>query len=714
MDGLSRPDRELHPNPGDSGSGAMRSDLLVPESSGTAPSGTPRVVRRMLERMSDAYLWWSPNFALAEQDMRFAYSEQWDPNAKSKRGRQSRPALTMNQIPEYINKVVGAARQSRFSVHVTQSGGVQGLMSAAAGRRTPAEVVEGIVRDIEHRSNAGHEYTAALQNAVESGFGWLRVRTEWRDDNPFFPEAVVERVKHRFSVLMDPLARDATLADADWGTVSAYLTRRQFEAHFPSRDSSTVREGSAWDGMQPEFLNWYGRGNHVTVTDYYWKEPAVRTALRLEHLESGESVECWRDEVAPVLDEMADRGWIVAAEKRVSTSRVFVARCSAREILEGPWVWPGTSIPIVLVPGRQVDFKDRTEYFSLHRHAHDAQRMANLNFSNAMERNTLSPKATWVATEDQLAGRETEWRDDNVNLKRVLLYRHLEGVPMPSRVAGAEPPVSEFQLLAESRRMVMDTIGIHQAGLGAKSNETSGRAILQRQAASDQGSYEFVDNLALAVGQVGRILVQVIPRIYRGRAAAHILLPDGRGDTVQLGLAVQDRGSGREIAVDALSMSRFSCVAHTGPQADSVKHEFNSFLLSEWGKTNPEVLRAVIDYLVLNMGIDNSREIAGRLRRLIPRDALSEEEKKELPPPEPTPEQQAKMMESQAKIAEAKSAQAVAELDLEKQRILLETAVAKAAEAEADMEGHGPADDGRQLEQMVKRIVAEALAAKGG
>ena len=54
--------------------------------------------------------------------------------------------------------------------------------------------------------------------------------------------------------------------------------------------------------------------------------------------------------------------------------------------------------------------------------------------------------------------------------------------------------------------------------LGARSNETSGRAILARQREGDVGTFHFSDNLARAISHGGRVLVGLIPR---PRARSH-------------------------------------------------------------------------------------------------------------------------------------------------------------------------------------------------
>ena len=58
------------------------------------------------------------------------------------------------------------------------------------------------------------------------------------------------------------------------------------------------------------------------------------------------------------------------------------------------------------------------------------------------------------------------------------------------------------------------TTGIYDSALGAKSNETSGVAIGRRQLESDTAQYHFIDNVKRSLEYAGRVLVEIIPKIY--------------------------------------------------------------------------------------------------------------------------------------------------------------------------------------------------------
>src|SRR5688500_6818393 len=77
-------------------------------------------------------------------------------------------------------------------------------------------------------------------------------------------------------------------------------------------------------------------------------------------------------------------------------------------------------------------------------------------------------------------------------------------------------------------------IGIYDASLGARSNETSGRAIMARQREGDVSTFHFIDNLSRAIRHGGRILLDLIPTVYTTERMIRILGEDLTPKTVKV------------------------------------------------------------------------------------------------------------------------------------------------------------------------------------
>jgi hypothetical protein len=71
-----------------------------------------------------------------------------------------------------------------------------------------------------------------------------------------------------------------------------------------------------------------------------------------------------------------------------------------------------------------------------------------------------------------------------------------------------------------------DVTGIHDASLGIKINETSGKAINARQREGDVASLAYYDNGNAAVLEAGDVINQLIGQIYDGTRIIRVIGED--------------------------------------------------------------------------------------------------------------------------------------------------------------------------------------------
>jgi hypothetical protein len=77
-------------------------------------------------------------------------------------------------------------------------------------------------------------------------------------------------------------------------------------------------------------------------------------------------------------------------------------------------------------------------------------------------------------------------------------------------------------------------MGLHDASLGARSNETSGVAIMARQREGDVSSFHFIDNLSRSIRHAGRVVLDLIPTVYSTPRMLRILGPEGDAKSVRV------------------------------------------------------------------------------------------------------------------------------------------------------------------------------------
>lgn len=192
----------------------------------------------------------SDNRLEARNDIKFArLSEQWPDGIKKARELKGRPCLTINKLAPVIRQVVNDARQNRPSIKV--------LPKDSKADIETADVISGLIRNIEQSSNADVAYDTAIDAAVSGGFGYWRIDLDYSysgtaDDlegagsELFEQDICIKRVANQFSVYGDP---DSVEADSsDWRTafIIERMTHTAFKKKHPKAQISDFTN-SAWD-----------------------------------------------------------------------------------------------------------------------------------------------------------------------------------------------------------------------------------------------------------------------------------------------------------------------------------------------------------------------------------------------------------------------------------------------------------------------------------
>ena len=163
------------------------------------------ILKEALKRFRIAYDAESENRDLALDDINFRHGDQWDERAKQQRIREGRPVLTVNKLEQRVDQVTGDQRMNRMGVIVRPLD-----VTESNGRFKQAEVIAGIIKNIEAVSNAKTAYDTAFDHAVGHGFGFWRIITEYNDDDSFEQDIWIKRFINSMRVYLDPCAEEVT------------------------------------------------------------------------------------------------------------------------------------------------------------------------------------------------------------------------------------------------------------------------------------------------------------------------------------------------------------------------------------------------------------------------------------------------------------------------------------------------------------------------
>lgn len=558
------------------------------------------------------------NRANALENLRFAkLGEQWPEGIRKLRDSEDRPCLTINKMPAFIRQVVNDGRQNKPSIKV----------HPADDEADPAtaEVINGLIRNIETTSDSEVAYDTALDFSVTGGFGYWRVTAEHAHDDTFDQDLKIKAIPNVFSVYGDPYSQAADSADWNRAFVTELLPKKIFESKYKGAEKVDWNMGD-YANMR---ANWTD-GDQILVAERWTRSEVRKKILKLS---DGRIVkEDWYLEKVPGLDGITNKDILDAQRITVTADRETMSWKVKQQIMSGAEVletndWRGIYIPIVPVYGDIVNIEGKRYFRSLIDDAKDPQRMFNYWRTASTELVALAPKAPWVGPVGSFNTDAGKWESANTATHQYIEYDPVieNGaiMPPPQRQPFAGVPAGALQEAMNASDDMKAVTGIYDASLGAKSNETSGRAILARQREGDVSTFHFIDNQARAIRHTGRILIDLIPHYYNTERIIRVLGPDKKPQTVPVNQQImgangqpQMRPDGKPLIYN-LAIGKYDLTVETGPSF-TTKREEAAYQMTEFIRAFPQAAPLIGDMLAKNMDWPEADEIARRLQAVLP------------------------------------------------------------------------------------------------
>lgn len=604
------------------------------------------------KRIKDSETYDKENRTAAREDLEFIAGDQWD--EKAKEARKNRPCLTINRMPQFVKQVTGDIRQADPAIKVRP-------VDSKADPEI-AEIYQGLIRNIETVSNASEAYAVAADSQVGCGEGHWRIITKWTSDDSWEQDIEIIPIQNPFSVHYDPTAKRKTREDGRWAGVSDRISKDQFKAKYPQ--AKVV----SWEsGMDSELLDWFP-DDTVRIFEYFYKVPETKI---LALMPDGSTLDITDFDVPPE-----------GALKVRSVKADCIYRCvmSGAEILEKPTKWPGRYIPIVRLVGEEIHTGSKTVRFGLIRNAKDSQRAHNYTRSAEIETVALQPKTPWVVAPEGIKGFEKYWNSANTSNLSYLPYNYDQHPAGPQRQT---PPVFSqgwAQLSAENADDMKATTGIYDSSLGQRSNETSGIAIARRDAQADVGTYVYHANLELAIQLTGKILIDLIPKIYDTERVIRIL---GEDDSEKMVRINQMLPTG-ETAND-LTLGKYDVVVNIGPSYSTKRQEAADSMLQAT-QANPALWNLIGDLIAKNWDWPGADDIAERLKKALPPGLVEDNED------DPTAPYKAMIQQLQQQIEQMKQAPEMMKAQADYQKSM------------TDAENKSVDTDGKRLDNAQKQL----------
>lgn len=604
----------------------------------------------------------------AIDDKKFAAGDQWDPQVLEVR--KGLPCLVINSVPQFTAQLVGDWRQSRNAIKVIP--GENGDVDIASIRGD-------LVRSIEWKSRADRVYDASFESTVISGEGAFRVAVEYAKDDVFDQDIFIRPIEDSLSVVWDRMSIDPTGRDARHCFVDDVIPIDEFNRKWKGKAPSNLQE-KANTLSSLKGTGWIEDGSY-RVTEY-WR--MIERDRFIGLFEDGSIHAIEEDNIDEVITKHGN-----PVKSRIAPclyAQMHIV--TGFDILAGPYEYKLNRLPIIRMTGRVVNVAGERRRYGLVRFMKDPVRLRNFWRSVAAEQLGYAPKAQWIAPESAIEGREDQFRKAHLSRDPLLVYNDGAESP-PQRV---EPPAMQMALLNEAQinsQDMKDVTGIHDASLGIKSNETSGKAIMARQREGDIASITFYDNGNASILEAGDVINQLIPQIYDGTRTVRLI---GDDETPKL-MRINDPFDPKSpnLAVGQYDVSLTTGTSYTTRRAEAAEAMMQA--VQVW----PNLIQVAGDLIAKSQDWPGADKLAERLQKTIPQDLLSDEEKQKSGGGQqmPNPEQiQQGMQRLQQLELENQELKANKELETAKLQIDMYNAETQRIRALSDNQV-----DGNQMEQ---------------
>lgn len=586
------------------------------------------LLREAKERFQAGKDWEGEFRTLFTADLKFVRADsdngyQWPDNLRTARQDDKKPCLTINKTRQQCLMIINDIKESLPAIKISAVGGEASYESA--------QVYEGIARHIQYQSNAADAYKTATEFQVWTGIGYWRVVTEYADNESFDQEIFIRRIRNPQSVTLDPNIKETDGSDAKWGLIHDDVPRKDFERKYP-KFKDIVGNGQFADSD-----DWCNK-DIVRVAEYYYTEYKSDELIAMPVPDGLGGVQMNTIRKSVLMESNPDLAKMVLADKGIQrrpieTPSIKWCKIAGDQIVERS-DWPGSTIPIVRIVGEECVIDGKLDRKGHVRNIKDPQRMYNYWSSSATEHVALQTKTPYIADDRSIEGYETLWETANTENHAVLYYRSTDqnGQPILPPQRAEAPAMSAgymqgMQVAAEEMKMAS---GQNDALMGAPSNEIAGVAIKRRAKQGETATSHFRDGLATGIRYTGKIIIELVPKIYDTPRVIRILAEDGSDDTVKIDpqqqqpMIEQEKPGGEGVErIFNPGAGKYEVVADTGPSY-ATKREEAFAAMSDLAAQNPAFLGLAGDLYMLSADFPLADELAERFKRSIPANILGE------------------------------------------------------------------------------------------
>lgn len=606
----------------------VNDDYLVPPGA----TGDEAIILEAKARFRRVKAWESEADSRWVDDTRFAWADpdngwQWPGYLWSQRRDDAAgytPKLTINEIRVRNNQIINDAKQNKPGVNIRPVGNDASFKAA--------QVWQLLIKHIERNSMAEQAYDTAFAHAVDGGIGYIRLKTEYVDNKSFDQEIKIERVKNPLLVKMDCDANEIDKSDSNY----AFVFEDQVKAEFYHEHPELRGKIGVASAVSGDYDYTWISSDKVRKAEYFRRKMVKDELLLLAMPVPGVPRVDWQEGIARRSLIRPDLWEIIQEEKTIRNRRdIWDHKIEhfkiAGDVIYEKGEWPGRYIPLIPVIGNEVVIEGQLDRKGHTRWMKDAQRMYNFWASSAVEYVALGTKARWFIPVGATENLESYFATINRQNYSFIPYNAVNenGDPLPAPTPIEPPQMGEGYIkgMVIARDQLMMSSGQYQAQMGQNENAKSGVAIAERQRQGDNATYQYIDNEAIAIRRVGAIILDVAPHVYDTKQIKRILADDGSEMLIQFNPDQEEAYKEEQISEDEIRITfnpqigQYWVEPDVGPSFATKRQEaWNAFV--QITSQNKELVTVIGDLMFRNADFPGALEIAKRLRRLVPQQAL--------------------------------------------------------------------------------------------
>lgn len=628
----------------------MREVLMMPPTNGSVfdELKDSEVVDRCVDRAEQALEYIAPQHRQMKRSYRLHSDNCWRDSAFARRINAGRPTMVANILVPMRDKILGEHLMQNFAVDVVPRDEAGADFSTLATERqervfnglngekfNEAQFLTGLVNGIFSRGDTAMHFNQVMRMTLDAGWGgYLRMYTDYLDRLNEVMDIRFSSNRDAWSWLMDPECREPDFSDMNFFMDAQIMTKKEAQSvygKYPSLDENR----SLWDsGMSREASNYLHHKNDklVKIVEYFDRRKKAVTFVKVRN-NDGSVGFVKADEWQHIQDEETAMGNYAEGDVKNDFWQVTKYVIAGDSVIRKGEVMPEwDEIPIFPMCGMSfLDKRGRVRYRGVLDPAEDLQHLLNYNYSAWAE---IQAKASKTAY--QVVG--PGGHEDEVDRIRQALMNNELVVPVKAEIRPMAQPEVDKNLVGMINvlpNIMREVIGISEAALGQRTNETSERGIQARKAESDVGMRVFAYQAKLVIRRMARMCVKALPIVYDGTRQVVIVAKDGERTPVRINTAqdVLDEETGTTVEKldnDVTQPANVDYIVKSvikesdSRQDEAVKNMIEIVKTTGQGQM---VMPLVLKMMLENVGGPGAGSVIRKLTdTLIPDDALTDEE----------------------------------------------------------------------------------------